>query len=105
MVPFLLKDDLSFNLRADCGTVRFGLTEQYTNEYLEGFSLDECIPFEFGLGIDVRPRWREHQLSEVLNRPLCIVVELCGAVLHAISGTACPAFCMVGRSFSDPQVM
>jgi len=100
----LLEDDLTFNVRADCGSVRFGLTDPKGN-YLEGFSLDDCIPLEFAQGLEVRPQWKEHSLSEVLNQRVRIVVELNGAVLHAMSATARPSTLYAQHSFADPRSM
>ena len=98
----LLKDDLTFNVQAECGTVRFGI-DNLKGGFREGFSLDDCIPFEFGSGTAVVPQWKEHSLSELLNRRIRIVVELNGAVLHSISATARPHILQRQRSFSDPQ--
>lgn len=98
----LLKDDLTFNLRADCGSARFGLMDPRGN-YLEGFSLDDCIPFEFAQGVEVRPQWKEHELKEVLDQRLRIVVELNGAVLHAMSMTARPSIVHSQVSFANPR--
>jgi len=98
----LLKDDLTFNVRADCGSVRFGLMNQ-SGAYLEGFSLEDCVPFEFDEGVEVRPQWKEKQLSEVLKRQVRVVIELNGAVLHAMSATARPYIWQPQRSFADPQ--
>lgn len=98
----LLRDDLTFNLRADCGQVRFGLMDK-KGQYLEGFSLDDCVPFEFDQGVAVKPQWKQHQLSEVLNRQVRVVIELNGAVLHAMSATAQPYIVQRQKSFADPQ--
>lgn len=98
----LLKDDLTFNLRADCGVVRFGLMNK-KGEYMEGFSLDDCIPFEFDQGVEVKPQWKEHSLSEVLGQQVRVVIELNGAVLHAMSATAQPFIVQRQKSFADPQ--
>ena len=100
----LLKDDLTFNVRADCGSVRFGLMEPRGN-YLEGFSLDDCVPFEFDQGVEVSPKWKEKQLSEAVGKRLRIVIELNGAVLHAMSATARPWIAQRQVSFNDPQGM
>lgn len=100
----LLDDDLTFNLRADCGSVRFGLMT-LTGKYLDGFSPDDCIPFEFSQGIEVRPRWKEKQLSEALHKQVRVVIELNGAILHAMSATARPYIRQPQRSFADPQGM
>ncbi len=98
----LLKEDLSFNVRAECGSVRFGIMNK-KGQYLEGFSLDDCIPFEFDQGVDVRPRWKEKTLSQALNQQVRIVVELNSATLHAMSATARPYINMRQTSFSNPQ--
>lgn len=98
----LLDDDLTFNVRAECGSVRFGLMNA-KGEYLEGFSLDDCIPFQFDQGIAVRPRWKEKTLSQVLRRQLRVVIELNGAVLHAMSATARPYIRQPQISFADPR--
>lgn len=98
----LLEDDLSFNVRAECGSVRFGLMT-VKGEYLDGFSLDDCIPFEFDQGVEVRPQWKEKALSEALHKQVRVVVELNSATLHAMSATARPYIRMRQISFANPQ--
>lgn len=98
----LLADDLTFNLRADCGWVRFGVINS-RGKYLDGFSLEDCVPFEFKSGTLVKPQWKAHTLSELLNRRIRLVVELNGAILHSLSATARPCIMHSQRSFSDPQ--
>ena len=98
----LLEEDLTFNVRADCGSVRFGIAGG-RGQFLEGFSLDDCIPFEYGSGTQIKPRWKEHSLKEILGRRVRLVVELNGAILHSCSVTARPHVLQPQRSFSDPQ--
>jgi len=98
----MLKDDLTFNINASCGTVRFGLMNK-SGEFLEGFSFDDCIPFEYDDCLDVRPRWKEHRLSEMLDKQVRVAIELNGAILYCISGTARPHMRQAQRSFADPQ--
>ena len=98
----LLDDDLSFNVRADCGSVRFGICGG-RGIFLDGFSLDDCIPFEYSSGTEIVPRWKEHSLKEILGRRVRIVVELNGAILHSISATARPHILQRQKSFNDPQ--
>lgn len=97
-----LKDDLSFNINAACGTVRFALMHKF-GEFIEGFSFDDCIPFEYGDSLDVRPQWKERQLSEMLGQQVRVAIELNGAILHCISGTARPHMRQAQKSFADPQ--
>lgn len=98
----LVADDLRFNVRANGGWVRFGLMEA-NGQFLEGFSFDDCIPFEMDDGLDVRPQWKAHRLSEVLNRQVRIAVELNGAILHCISASARPHIRQQQKSFSEPK--
>lgn len=98
----LIKPDLSFNLRANVGTVRFGIMEK-DGQYIPGFEPDNCIPFAFDDAVDYRPRWKGHDLSEILNRRVRIAVELNAAILHCISATARPHVRQAQRSFADPR--
>lgn len=97
-----MEDDLTFNVRAACGSVRFGLMDK-AGKFLDGFSFDDCVPFEFGDDVAVRPEWKTRKLGEVLNRQLRVAVELNGAVLHAMSGTARPHIRQRQKSFADPR--
>ena len=100
----LMKDDLSFNIRANLGTARFGIMDMMGN-YLEGFSLEDSIPFEYDDSVDVKPQWKEHQLSEVLNKRVRIVVELNTAMLHCITATARPYVRQMQESFAHPEAI
>jgi len=98
----LIKDDLSFNVNAACGQVRFGLMEN-DGTYLDGFSPEDCIPVQLTDSVDVRPQWKTRQLSEVLGRKVRLVVQLRNAELHAITATAQPYIIQRQKSFADPQ--
>ena len=97
----LLKDDLSFNLRAECGWARFAILDQ-SGEPLPGFSFDDCVPFEFDGGVDVRPVWKEKKLAEALGRKVRIAVELNSCILHAIKATARPFIAQRQAGFGAP---
>ena len=97
----LLKDDLTFNLRANTGSAHFGIMDR-DGAFLEGFSFDDCIPFEYGDGIEVTPKWKSHKLSEVLGRRIRIAVELNTAILHCVSATARPHIRQAQKSFAQP---
>ena len=99
----LLKDDLSFNVNASCGIARFAIlkdiepsdepvTSQFHpkshQDFYEGFSFDDCVPFEQSDSVDVIPQWKEHKLKELVGKRVLIAVELKFAMLHAISLTA-----------------
>lgn len=97
----LLEDDLTFNLRANNGYVRFGLMHA-DGSFLEGFSFDDCVPFVYGDSIEVRPCWKEHTLKEALHRQVRVAIELNTAILHCISATARPRLVHPQKSFADP---
>ena len=71
-------------------------------QFYEGFSFDDCIPFEYDDSVDVRPKWKDHDLSEVVEKQLRVAIELNGAILHCISGTARPHVRQAQKSFADP---
>lgn len=98
----LIKDDLSFNLRAGCGSVRFGIMDT-RGKYYAGFSPDDCIPFEFDDSVDVRPQWKEHSLRELIGKQIRIEVELNTAILHCITATAQPYITQRQKSFAQPE--
>jgi len=98
----LLKDDLSFNIRANYGFVRFGLMKA-NGQFYDGFSFDDCIPFEYDDSVDVRPRWKEHELKEVLGKQVRVAIELNTAILHCITATARPFVVQPQVSFADPK--
>ena len=100
----LLRDDLTFNLRANCGSVRFGIMEG-DGTFLPGFSFDDSVPYEMDDGIEVAPRWREHSLQEVLNRRVRVALELNGAMVHAMTATARPCIVQPQFGFHDPEQM
>ncbi len=100
----LLEPDLSFNLRANVGTARFGIMDLEGN-FLDGFGFDGCVPFAFSDGLDVRPRWKEHDLREVVGRRIRVAVELNTAMLHCISATARPHVKEPQESFACPRML
>ena len=98
----LLDNDLSFNINANVGSARFGIMA-LNGEYIEGFSLDDCVPFEFDDSVSVIPKWKDHSLDEVLERQVRIVVELNSATLHSIEGTMQPYVRQRQESFAHPE--
>lgn len=97
-----IKDDLSFNVRANNGSVRFGIMDRDGN-FLEGFSFDDCIPFAFDDDTDVIPKWKKRRLSEILGDRIRIAVELNTAILHCITATARPHIRQAQKSFAQPE--
>ena len=97
----LLKPDLRFNLRSECGWARFALLTP-RGEPLPGFSYDDCVPFEFSGGTDVRPVWKEKTLDAALGQQLRIAVELNSSILHSIRATARPFIVQRQTGFGAP---
>jgi len=97
----LLKDDLTFNVNASTGTVRFGLMDVRGN-FIHGFSYDDCVPFS-GDGVRVTPGWKNAGLGSMLGRQVRVAVELNGALLHSINLTARPCIRAPQIGFHDPM--
>lgn len=97
----LEKPDLTFNINAACGFVRFGIMKK-TGDFVEGFSFEDSERFH-GDDTGVVPAWKEHRLEEVLGEQVRIAVELNGAVLHAMSVTARPFIRKPQKSFAMPD--
>ena len=93
--------DLTFNINAGCGFVRFGIMEK-NGGFIEGFSFDDCKRFT-GDDTLIIPEWEGHKLDEILGRQVRIAVELNGAVLHAMSVTARPFIRKPQKSFALPD--
>ena len=72
-------------------------------QFYDGFSFDDCIPFEYDDSVDVRPRWKEHELKEVLGKQVRVAIELNTAILHCITATARPFVVQPQVSFADPK--
>lgn len=99
--PFdLLEGDLSFNINAPFGQVRFAVTGPEAKPY-EGFSFDDCLPFT-GDERDLIPAWKGHDLKELKGRRVRIWAELATAVLHSMTATVRPNLYGPQVSVSDP---
>lgn len=98
----LLADDLTLNLRAECGSVRIGVINS-KGEFLKGFSLEDAIPLEYISDVAITPQWREHSLKELIGKRIRLAIDLNGAILHSISATARPHVLQPQHSFYDPQ--
>lgn len=100
--PFeLLKNDLTFNINAPFGRVRFSMTDA-SSKPIEGFSFEDCIPFS-GDNLDVVPQWKDHCINELVGKRVRIWVELNTAVLYSISATMRPYIYGPQISISDPS--
>lgn len=99
----LVDDSLSFNIRANCGMVRFGIMD-VNAKYLEGYSLDDCKPYSYSDGIDVKPSWNQKTLKELIGKRIRIAIELNSAILHCITMNAKPYLDNLQSSLSDPEI-
>ena len=97
----IVKPDISFNINAAAGWARFGLMEP-NGKFLDGFSYDDCVPFE-GDGVSVTPTWKNARLESVVGKgQVRIAVELNSAILHAMNATVRPWTTERQRTFGDP---
>jgi len=99
--PFdLLAADLSCNVNAPYGWVRFQVTDPEAKP-IEGFSFEDCVPFT-GDDRDMIPAWKAHALAELKGRRVRLWAELNTAVLHSMTATIRPNLYGPQVSVSDP---
>jgi len=77
-------ENLSFNLCAPCGQVRFQLSKLPGQPY-EGFAFENSTPF-CGDDICYSPSWQGHALSELKGQRVFIELELNSAILFTVQG-------------------
>jgi len=82
--------ELSFNICAPTGTVRYRLVDPEDFSVYEGFDFDDCVPFT-GDEIAFRPVWKNKDISELKGRFISIEFEMHTAILFSISGDLAPA--------------
>jgi hypothetical protein len=82
----LLEPELKVNALAPHGEVLFQLTD-LTSQPIEGYTFDRCIPLREGdeLGFDIR--WRDQDLSSLVNRAVRLQVRFRHARIHAFRGS------------------
>ena len=100
----LLADDLTFNIRANAGSARFGIMD-ISGNYVKGFEPDNCVPFEYDDSVCVKPQWKGHSLAEVLDR----VMDVTGIRWHKEHIPALPGIteldnCMVNAYFDKTKI-
>ena len=82
--------DLSFNLCAPTGTVRFRIIDPETFKPYSGFDFDDCIPFS-GDNTEARPVWKIKSLDELIGKFIMIELEMHTAILFSVTGDIIPA--------------
>ena len=98
----LLDPEISINVNASCGFVRYGLMKK-NGEFYEGFTFDDCEMLKFGESVDYKLRWMNADPAALVGEQVRIAVELNSAILHCISGAARPHLVQPQRSFADPM--
>lgn len=77
-------DDLFFNISAPLGIVKFQIKDK--NEIIDGFSFDDCIPFENEDEVRYRPKFKNNDISELKGRPIIIELKMDTALIFSVSG-------------------
>jgi hypothetical protein len=99
--PFeLLAGDLTFNVNAPFGWVRFAVTDAEARPY-PGFSYDDCVPFT-GDGMEVAPAWKGRSLAELAGKRVRLWAELNTAVVYSLSASIRPYIWGPQVSIGDP---
>ncbi|MFO7610912.1 MAG: hypothetical protein R6W99_00275 [Clostridia bacterium] len=82
--------NLSFNLCAPTGTVRYRILDPDTRMPYEGFGFDECMPFT-GDDIGFVPVWNGGSVGMLKGRFVMLEFEMHTAILFSVSGDLVPA--------------
>jgi len=96
----LVEPDLTFNLSAPFGHVKFSVTDVVGKPY-EGFSFDDCVPFT-GDSVSAVPNWKNHKLDELKGQRVRISLNLNTAVLYSLSATLRPYIVVRQISVNNP---
>jgi hypothetical protein len=97
----MLKADITLNVAAELGEIRVAILDYLGNPY-NGFSYDDCIPINTD-GIEVTPKWKEHELDELEGKRFRIGLKMSSATLYSISGTFRPYIICPQESISNPK--
>lgn len=81
--------NLSFNICAPTGTVRFRLVNPDDNSIYKGYDFDDCIPFT-GDEINYEPIWKGKNIKDLVDKYISIEFEMHTAILFSITGDLAP---------------
>ena len=82
--------NLSFNLCAPTGTVRYRLVDPQDFSVHPGFDFDDCIPFT-GDDTEFKPSWKNKSIAELEGRFISIEFEMHTAILFSVTGDLAPS--------------
>lgn len=83
-------ENLSFNLCAPTGKVRYRLLNPDNFLPYEGYDFSDCVSFT-GDDIAVKPVWKNKSLKHMIGKYIMIEFEMHTAILFSISGDLIPA--------------
>ena len=75
-------DNLSLNVEVPSGIVACRLLDENMRE-ISGFGFDECISFS-GDSFSYSPKWKAHDVSEVIGRIVCLEIRWNNGILWAV---------------------
>ncbi len=81
---------LTFNLCAPTGTVRYRLIDPQDSTVYDGFDFEDCMPFT-GDEINLTPVWKGKNLKELQGKFISIEFEMHTAILFSVSGDLAPS--------------
>lgn len=98
----LLDPEISINVNASCGFIRYGLMKKY-GEFYDGFSFDDCEVLKFGESVDYKLRWKNADPATLVGEQVRLAVELNGAILFSATFEGRPCIRRPQTSFSNPN--
>ena len=83
--------ELSVNCNACLGTLTVAILDDQGRPY-EGFSFEDCIPFENEESTDKVIRWKNATLNSLQGKPIRPAIRLNGAMLYTVTLEGSPCF-------------
>ena len=77
-------DEISLNFNAYSGKITYALVGE-RGESIEGFTFDDCTPFENEESVDKKLEWKNADWSKVKNRRVRIALRFSGCLIYSIS--------------------
>jgi hypothetical protein len=77
-------DDIHLNAAAPFGAVRFQLTDE-RSQPIEGFTFDDCVPFEAADSLNHPLRWKNAKTSDIAGKVIRIELEFENANIYSLT--------------------
>ncbi len=77
-------DEISLNFNALSGKITYAIVGEF-GESIEGFTYDDCTPFENEESVDKKLEWKNADWSKIRNRRVRIALRFSGCLIYSLS--------------------